>query len=63
MPIVDGKTLVGWGVLREQPWHFIGLFDTQIEAAAKAIDMGVGYAAHYGHSKDGENFVWKHTGA
>jgi hypothetical protein len=58
MSIVYHKANVGWGVMREEPWHFVGLFDTQLEAAAKAIDMGVGYVAHYGASADGEHFVW-----
>jgi hypothetical protein len=58
MSIVGGKTIVGWGVVREEPWHFVGLFDTQLEAAAKAIDMGVGYVAHYGESTNSEHFVW-----
>jgi hypothetical protein len=68
MPIVDGKTLIGWGVVREEPWHFVGLYETQIEAAAKAFDMGVGYQAHHGESSSESSFVWKgregfgHTG-
>lgn len=61
MPIVDGKTLIGWGVVRRQPWHFAGLFETQIEAAAKAIDLGVGYVAHFGESKDEASFEWRGT--
>ncbi len=59
MPIVDGRTLIGWGVVREEPWDFVGLFETQIEAAAKAVDMGPGYDARYGESADGNSFVWK----
>jgi hypothetical protein len=55
MPIMTGKTLVGWGVVREQPWDFVGMFDTQVEAAAKAIDMGKGYEAHHGET-DGDHF-------
>jgi hypothetical protein len=58
MAIVDGKTLIGWGVVREDPWHFVGVFETQIEAAAKAIDMGEGYSAHHGESAGEGNFVW-----
>ena len=63
LPIVDGKTLIGWGVVRHEPWHFVGLFGTQSEAAGKAIDMGVGYAAHYGESKDQFSFEWSGRGA
>lgn len=63
MPIVNGKTLIGWGVVREEPWHFVGLFESQIEAAAKAIDMGAGYTAHFGESSDGQSFVWSDASA
>ncbi len=63
MPTVDGKSLIGWGVVREEPWHFVGLFETQIETAAKAIDMGAGYSARYGESTDGENFAWSDDNA
>ena len=62
MPIVEGKTLIGWGVVRSEPWHFVGLFETHMEAAAKAIDMGQGYAARYGESKDRVSFEWNTSG-
>lgn len=52
MPIVDGKTLVGWGAVREAPWHFAGLFRTQQEAQLKADEMGDGYVARYGERRE-----------
>lgn len=58
MPVVDGKTLIGWGVVRSKPWHFVGLFESQAEASAKAFAMGAGYAARYGESKDRVSFAW-----
>lgn len=62
MTIVYGKSLIGWGVVRDTPWHFVGLFQTQIEAAAKAIDMGPGYMARYGQSSDSDTFVSEDSG-
>ena len=52
MPIVDGKTLIGWGAVRETPWHFAGLFASQEEAQMKADAMGEGYVARYGERQD-----------
>jgi hypothetical protein len=59
MSIFDRKPLIGWGVVREEPWDFAGLYETQIEAAAKAIDMGIGYQARFGESSSKDAFVWK----
>jgi len=58
MSILGSKSLTGWGVVREAPWHFVGLFETQIQATAKAIDMGPSYAAHFGETTSAETFVW-----
>ena len=55
MPIVEGKTLVGWGVVRETPWHFAGLFAAQEEAQIKADAMGKGYVARYGERQEETN--------
>ncbi|WP_375428926.1 hypothetical protein [uncultured Sphingomonas sp.] len=62
MPIVDGKTLIGWGVVREEPWDFVGLFETRTAATAKAINMGIGYTVRHGESPDDDSFVWKEAG-
>ena len=48
MPIVEGKSLIGWGAVRDTPWHFAGLYASQGEAQAKADRMGEGYVARYG---------------
>jgi hypothetical protein len=59
MSYLSGETNAGWGVVRELPWHFVGVFETQVEAAARAIDMGVGYVVHYGEHRGGtDDFVW-----
>ena len=57
MTIYAGAPSIGWGVYRENPWHFVALFQSQIEAAAMAIDMGEGYIAHYGEKTGKECFV------
>jgi hypothetical protein len=48
MPHIDGKTLIGWGVVREFPWDFAGLFASQEDAQAKADALGEGYIVRYG---------------
>jgi hypothetical protein len=40
MPFVEGKTLIGWGVLRKAPWHFAGLFPTKHAAETEAKKRG-----------------------
>ena len=52
MAIVDGKTLIGWGTVREMPWHFVELFGSLDEAQAKADAMGPGYIARYGERQE-----------
>jgi hypothetical protein len=55
--------IVGWCVVREHPRHFAGSFETQIEAQAKAIDLGVGYFAHFGtHQRGTSDFVRQDDG-
>jgi hypothetical protein len=52
MTILDGKTLIGWGTIRETPWHFVELFGSMEEAQAKADAMGPGYIARYGERQE-----------
>jgi hypothetical protein len=64
MPFKEGRTLVGYGVVRVAPsvWHFAGLFQSKTEADAKAADFGEGYEVHYGEQQEGtDNFVWTRT--
>jgi hypothetical protein len=59
MPFKAGRTLKGWGVIRENPWHFAGLFPTREAAEAKAKELGPGYIARPGEQQEGtDNFVW-----
>ena len=52
MPIVHGKTLIGWGAVREMPWHFAGLFPYRGGAQNKVDEMGVGYIVRYGERNE-----------
>lgn len=62
MPFVDGTTLTGWGVVRNAPWHFAGIYTTEAEAKSKAADMGQGYEVHYGENREGsDDFIWSGT--
>jgi hypothetical protein len=58
MPFQEGKTLTGWGVVRNAPWHFAGLYPTKHEADTKAQEMGAGYVALFGEQQEGtDNFI------
>jgi hypothetical protein len=62
MPHIDGKTLIGWGVVREFPWDFAGLFASQDDAQAKADALGEGYIVRYGERHEESNsFVFSAT--
>lgn len=62
MPFPTGKALKGWGVIRNDPWHFVGLFTTQSEAYTKAREMGPGYIARLGEQREGtDDFVWTNS--
>ncbi len=53
MPFIMGKSVKGWGVVRNSPWHFAGLYPTQEEAEAKAREMGAGYVVRLGEEQVG----------
>lgn len=59
MPMVDGKTLIGWGAVRELPWHFAGLFASREEAQLRSDALGDGYVARYGERDEtSDTFAW-----
>ena len=63
MPFETGVTLTGWGVVRGEPWDFVGIYDTESEALAKASEMGDGYEVKYGDNQQGtDNFIWMNEG-
>ncbi len=56
-PINAGRRL-GYGVLRQHPWHLVGVFRTEDEARRFAASVGVGYQVVYGsHVIGTDNFV------
>jgi hypothetical protein len=56
-------TLMGWGVFRTDPWHFVDLFGTRHQADAKAQEMGTDYIVRFGELKAGtDNFDWSASG-
>ena len=55
----EGETVNGWGVVRNAPWHFVGMYPTREAAEAKAREMGNDYVARYGINRSGtNNFIW-----
>jgi hypothetical protein len=59
MPFTEGKTLKGWGVVREAPWHFAGIFQSRKDAEARAAQLGANYVVRLGEQQEGtDNFVW-----
>jgi hypothetical protein len=56
-PNNKGWTL-GWGVHRNSPWHFAGLFPDEATARKKAEELGPDYRFGYGSNQDGsDNFI------
>lgn len=48
----------GWGVVRQSPWHFVGLFSTEEEASREARKLGAAYEATYGqHCPGTDDFI------
>lgn len=59
MAFREGTTAKGWGVYRNAPWHFVGLFPTQQAAEEKAKQMGADYLVRRGENRVGtDDFVW-----
>lgn len=63
MTIVEGKTLIGWGVVRETPWAFAGLFGSQAEAQQRADAAGEGFMVRYGERQEDRDVFESSTAA
>ncbi|WP_236192774.1 hypothetical protein [Pseudomonas glycinae] len=51
--------VLGWGVVRNTPWRFIGIYQSEDEAKSAASEAGDGYLVHHGSHKPGtDDFVW-----
>ena len=59
-PDLDNEGWVkGWGVVRNSPWHLVGVYATKDVAETKAVSLGADYEAHYGsHRLDSDDFVY-----
>lgn len=59
MPYPGKKSVQGWGVVRERPWHLVGIYDSEQEALVKRAEMGPDYVAAYGEGHEGaDDFIW-----
>lgn len=59
MAFTTGETIKGWGVVREKPWHFVGIFSTKELAEKKALESGADYVVRFGENQAGtDNFIW-----
>src|SRR5690606_15024186 len=43
----------GYGVYCSDPWHFVGLYETEEEAKSKAQEQGDNYIVAYGSNRKG----------
>ncbi|WP_415760334.1 hypothetical protein [Pseudomonas sp. LT1P18] len=54
--------VLGWGVTRNAPWSFHGIYPSKDEAESEVKKAGDGYVAHYGSHKPGtDDFVWTNS--
>jgi hypothetical protein len=59
MPFTEGRTIVGWGVVRLDPWDFDAIYPTREEAEAEAEKLGPDYRALWGENQEGtDNFIF-----
>jgi hypothetical protein len=50
--------VLGWGVFKMSPWHFVGLMPTRSDAITCAQGLGDTYQAAFGsHQVGTDNFV------
>lgn len=50
--------VMGWGVVRNAPWHLVGVYATKDVAETKAASIGEGYEANYGsHRLGSDDFI------
>lgn len=50
--------VLGWGVVRKEPWSFIDIYASKEAADAEAVRLGDGHAVQYGTHKLGtDDFI------
>lgn len=51
--------ILGWGVVRSNPWELKGVYATEEQAKQKAQSLGSDYEIHFGsHRLQSDDFVW-----
>ena len=59
MPFKEGRTLVGWGVVRLSPWEFDGIYSSREEAEEEAAKLGPDFEVYWGENQEGtDNFIF-----
>ncbi|WP_312284510.1 hypothetical protein [Yokenella regensburgei] len=58
-PDIDNDGWVkGWGVVRNAPWHLVGVYATKEVAETKAEMLGEDYESRYGsHRLGSDDFI------
>ncbi|WKL69431.1 hypothetical protein Q1Z72_12520 [Pseudomonas qingdaonensis] len=57
-PEIPGNVL-GWGVVRSDPWSLAGVYSSKEQAQAEATRVGNDHIVAYGSHKPGtDEFVW-----
>lgn len=50
--------VLGWGVIREQPWSFHGIFASEDEAERASQQVGDHHVVHFGSHRPGtDDFI------
>jgi hypothetical protein len=55
MPYKGQDTILGWAVVRANPWHLAGIFADASEAEVKASELVGDYAVRYGEGRPGSD--------
>lgn len=51
--------VLGWGVVKYDPWHLYGVYKTKEKAELAANKLSKEYEVHYGSHKVGsDDFMW-----
>lgn len=60
---IEGETRTGWAVVRGggKPWHFVGMYEVEAEAKAKAAEMGPDYEVQWGDNRVGSDDFMRDT--
>lgn len=54
------KGIAGWGVVRVQPWHLAGIFETQAEALRRMKELSPSYIVRFGSGfPRSHDFFWE----